>query len=309
MGGTSPFNPNSPQAHAISTLFIITLLIAGLILALVTGLVVWSAVRYRRRAGQPEPRQVAGNRYLEIGWTLAPALVLVGISWAAFNTMGVIDPPANRQPDIIVRGYQWWWQVEYPQKGVTTANEIHIPTGKQILLQIEAADVIHDFWVPQLGPKRDMIPGTKNYLWVAADTPGVFEGACAEFCGAQHARMRIRVVAQGQAEFDAWQQGQAAAAAVPTAGVAAQGAQLFGNLTCANCHAIAGTAAQARVGPDLTHVASRQTLGAGVIQNTPANLSSWIVNPHAIKPGVLMPGFQLPNDQVQQLVAYLETLK
>lgn len=301
-------SPNSPQSQAIANLFNGSMLLGGLIFALVTGLTLYAAWRYRDRDDPGEPRQYAGNRRLEIAWTIAPALIVAGLFGWQFNVMRAVDPPPDRPPDVIVTGYSWWWRVEYPQAGVVTANEIHIPVGKQVLFQLEAADVIHNFWVPDLGPKRDMIPGIPtNTIWLAADQPGAYLGACAEYCGTQHARMRLQVIAQPQAEYDAWISQQQAAAPAAS-GDAARGAQLFSQLTCVNCHAISGVS-EAQAGPNLSHLGSRRTLGAGVIENTPENLARWIRNPHDFKPGVQMPSYQLSDADVQALVTYLGSLQ
>ena len=310
MGGSSPFNPNSPQAQAIADLFAWNLVIAAIIFALVFGLTIYIAIRYRGQPGQGEPPQFFGHSKLEIAWTLAPALLLLVVFGFTVGTMRAADPPVGDQsPDLVVTGYQWWWRVEYPAAGAVTANEIHIPVGKRLLVRLEGGDVIHDFWVPQLGPKRDMVPGHSNHLWIEADAPGIYLGACAEYCGNQHAWMRLRVIAQPQAEFDAWQQQQLQAPAPPAGGDAAQGAQIFQQRTCANCHAIAGTPATAHAGPDLTHVASRQTLGAGVLDNTPDNLMKWLADPQAVKPGNHMPSLRMTEEELRALVAYLESLR
>ncbi len=303
-------NPNSPQAQTIWDLLVWSLAVGGIIFAIVAGLVMYAAARYRAREGQSEePRQVFGNQRLEIAWTAAPALLLAGIAVVTVTAMRVIDPPAKQPPDIVVTGYQWWWRVEYSQSGVVTANEIHIPVDKQVLARLEAADVIHSFWVPELAPKRDMIPGDHtNTIWLAANKPGIYRGACAEFCGVQHAWMRMLVVAETQAEFDAWQQQQLQIPPAP-AQPALEGARLFRELTCVNCHAVGGATGAAGVGPDLTHLGSRLTLGAGVLENTPDNLAAWIVEPGAFKPGVYMPGYQLSEAELRALVVYLETLQ
>lgn len=301
-------DPNSPQAQLIANLFNWSIVLGTAIFALVTGLVLYVLWRYRSRGGTEEPRQYPGNRRLEIAWTIAPALIVAGLFGWQLDVMRETDPPADRPPDIIVTGYSWWWRVEYPQAGFVTANEIHIPVGKQILFQLKAADVIHNFWVPDLGPKRDMIPGhPENTVWLAADRPGVYSGACSEYCGLQHAWMRIRVVAQPQAEYDDWVR-QQQTAAVPAGAEAARGAEVFQGLTCVNCHAITGISS-AQAGPDLSHVGSRATLGAGIIENTPENLSRWIADPHDIKSGVQMPGYQLSDADLRALVAYLGSLK
>lgn len=335
-------SPNSPQAQRIASLFNWSIVIGSLIFLLVTGLVLYVAWRYRERGDAREPRQLAGNKRLEIAWTIAPTLLLIGLFGWQLDVMRKTDPPPTQQPDVIVTGYSWWWRVEYPKAGIITANEIHIPVGKQILFQLKAGDVIHNFWVPDLGPKKDMIPGkNNNTVWLAADRPGLYKGACAEYCGAQHAWMRIQVYAQPQAEFDAWvrqqQQppgtlsGGAAPAPQGTAtstdgganpaeaannapvpnmagGNPARGQQIFRRLTCVSCHAISGIS-NAQAGPNLTHLASRQTLGTGILQNTPENLARWIRDPQAIKPGVQMPGYNLPDTDLRDLVAYLGSLK
>ncbi len=305
------FSPNSPQAQAIADLFIWSLIISGIIFAIVAGLVLYIIVRFRGRPAAAVPQQVAGHTRLEVAWTVAPALILVVMFGYTVHTMRVADPPVDRAPDIVITGRQWWWDVRYPSAGVVTANEIHIPTGRRILLQLDSADVIHSFWLPDLGPKRDTIPGQTNFLWISADQPGVYGGACAEYCGTQHAWMRIRVIAQPPAEFDAWQQQQRQPPATPADGDAARGAQIYQQLTCVNCHTLGDTPGQPNAGPNLTHLASRQTLGAGVIENTPGNLARWIARPGEFKPGVFMPGYEqtLTDDDLRALVAYLGSLR
>ena len=248
---------------------------------------------------------------MEIGWTVAPAVLLIVLAVLTLYTMRISDPSvqSQEQPDLVIVGHQWWWEVRYPKAGVVTANEIHLPAGQRLLTRIESADVIHSFWVPALGRKMDAIPGHPNHLYIQADTPGTYLGTCAEYCGAQHAWMRIRVIVQTPKDFQAWLQQQAAVPATPTSGQAAQGAQLFQDLTCRNCHSIAGTSAHGTFAPDLTHLTDRQTIGAGVLDNTPANLALWLTNPQAIKPGSYMPNLNLSSDQVMSLVAYLESLK
>jgi cytochrome c oxidase subunit 2 len=304
---SSVFNPNSPQAQAIADLFILILLIGTLILLLVTVLVLYASFRYRRREGDDgEPRQIFGRQRLEIAWTVTPALLLTVILALTIYTMGRADPATpgdGEQADLVITAHQWWWEVTYPKTGVVTANEIHIPTGQKLLTRIESADVIHSFWVPALGRKIDAIPGHPNHLWLEADTPGVYDGTCTEYCGAQHAWMRIQVIAQTPDAFAAWQQQQSAPPVVPTSGEAAKGAQLFQELTCVSCHV------SQHIGPNLYHLGSRATIGAGILENTPVNLAKWLTNPQAIKPGVHMPNLNLTQEQISALVAYLEALK
>ena len=307
-----PFQPDSPQAAAISNLFIVTLIIAGIVFAIVLVFTIIAIVRFRSRPDMEEPRQIFGNKKLEIGWTVAPALLLLGLFIYTAKTMQVSDQPVpsdQQGKDLVVVGHQWWWEVRYPQYGVVTANEVHMPVGQKLSGLFESADVIHDFWVPQLGRKIDLVPGHPNNLYLQLDTPGTYLGTCAEFCGAQHAWMRIRVIAQTQEDFAAWIKSQQQIPQTPTSGPAAEGAQLFQQIACQSCHTIAGTDAKGTVGPDLTHLASRETLGAGVLDNNPGNLTAWVNNPQNIKPGVNMPSLGLTNQQLQAIVAYLETLK
>ena len=307
----NPFVPQSPMAQAISNIFILTLWIGAAVGLLVFVLVTIAIIRFRRRAGdEKEPKQIYGNRRLEIAWTVAPALLLIFLFGLTVKTSFTSDPTiSSKDPDVVVIGHQWWWEIRYPKYGVITANEVHLPVGQKVIGDFESADVIHDFWVPELGRKIDMIPGHPNQMYVQVDKPGIYLGTCAEYCGTEHAWMRIRVIAQTPEEFAAWIKSQQQVPAVPTTGEAAQGAQLFQAIPCQSCHTIAGTAAKGTVGPDLTHFASRQTLGTGVLDNNAGTLTAWLSNPQAIKPGIYMPNLRLSNDQITALVAYLETLK
>jgi cytochrome c oxidase subunit 2 len=307
---TSVFAANSPQAQAIARLFYFDLLIAVVIFATVAGLVITAVVRFRYRAGAPDPVQDEGNTKLELVWTIIPALILLALFIGTAYTMNIVNPPMGRRaPNVIVIAHQWWWEYRYPVSGVLTANELHMQTDETWLLEVRSADVIHDFWVPDLGAKVDAIPGHPNYLWLEPRHSGTFLGTCAEFCGNQHALMGIRVIVQPAAELAAWEQSQLRVPEIPTAGVAAEGAHLFQDRTCRNCHAISGTAAKARVGPDLTHVADRETLGAGVLSNTSANLTRWIMNPQAYKKGCHMPDLRLTESEAHEIAVYLEGLR
>ena len=308
MQDISVFSPASPQGKAISDLFCAVLVICAVVLAIVTGLIAYSLVRCRARQGGGEPRQVFGSHRFEIAWTVVPFLVLMWIFALTVRAMRVSDPPEAGPPDLIVTGHQWWWEVRYAKPAFVTANEIHIPVGKPLSVRLTAADVIHDFWAPQLARKMDMIPGLTNHIWLQADKPGTYLGACAEYCGAEHAWMRFLVIAQPQSEFDAWAAHQAQPAA-PSSGPEERGRQIFLEMTCANCHAIQGVSTVTNVAPDLTHLASRRTLGAGAAQNTPADLARWLKNPQAIKPACRMPNLNLPTPQVNDLLSFFEGLK
>ncbi len=304
------FSPASPQAKVIVDFFYVVLGICGVILAIVTGLIVISLVRFRSAPGSTEPAQTVGNKRIEFAWTIIPLLIVLCLFVLTARAMNQSDPvPRELHPDLVVTGHQWWWEARYPGSGAATANEIHVPVGRRLLVRLESADVIHDFWAPRLGRKVDAVPGHPNYVWLQPSQAGTYLGACAEYCGTEHAWMRFLVIAEPPAEFEQWQQHQSLVAARPASEAAQRGAQVFQQMTCANCHAIAGTAAKAAVAPDLTHVASRRTLAAGVLENSPRNLAAWLADPQKIKPGALMPNLQLTPAQVSDLLAYLEELK
>jgi cytochrome c oxidase subunit II len=303
-------SPVSPQAAAISQLFIGTLIFLAVIFLLVVFLMALAIYRYRDRPGAPEPAQSFGSRRIEIIWTAVPIFCLVVLTIFVGWTMHVSDPPADgRPPDIRIVGHQWWWEIDYLKSGVVAANEIHIPTGQRFYLELLSADVIHDFWAPQLARKMDIIPGHPNHIWLEADVPGVYLGACAEFCGNEHAWMRFQVVAEPQDQFDAWLRDQSAGAPAPSSPAEQHGRELFTERTCANCHTIKGTLANQRIGPDLTHLISRRLIAAGAAVNTPDNLTLWLHDPNTFKPGSNMPNLHLSTDDEHDLVAYLETLK
>ncbi len=305
------FNPSSPDMEAMTDLTYYILAISIVILAIIVVAVTYIIIRYRKTPGdKTEPYQNFGDTRLEIVWTVIPIAIVAVLFQLTCSTMKVIDPPiGDREPDIVVIGHQWWWEFYYPDSGVITANEMHIPAGKKLLLRVESIDVIHDFWLPELGPKIDAVPGHTNHLWFAAAEPGVYLGACAEFCGTQHANMRIRVVAQTQEDFDKWQEEELVVPKTPRSGIAAEGAELFQTKACMNCHTIFGTPAAARIGPNLTHLNNRQTIGAGVLTNSPENLAKWLIDPQKYKQGSLMPNMKLSDSEVKAIVAYLEALK
>jgi cytochrome c oxidase subunit II len=302
------WSPDSENVMAIDRLWIISIAIFVVIFVSVTGLIVYSLIRYRWREGEPDPDQIAGSKNVEIAWTVIPFGIVILLFFLTIHTMSVADPAPAATPDLIVVGHQWWWEARYPS-GVITANEIHIPIGKPLCLKLDSVDVLHEFWCAQLARKMTTVPGHPNYIWINADKAGSYPGSCSEFCGTEHAWMRFTVVAESQADFDAWQQAQLAKAPEPATADAQQGQQLFMQMSCVNCHAINGTAAMARVGPDLTHFATRQQFGAGIVDNTVDNVKHWLHNPQDVKPGVEMPNFEFTDQQVDELTAYLETLR
>ena len=301
------FDPVTTQGLSISNLFGFELVLSALLLALVVGIMGAALVRFRARGGADEniePRQVEGNRRLEVIWTVTPALVLAGIFVAVVLTMRTVEATPDTAQPLRVIGHQYWWEFQYPDRGVVTANEVHVPVGVPLRVDLESVDVIHSFWVPQFGRMRDAVPGKPNQMALTIDRPGTYDGACTQYCGAQHAWMRERIQADPPDQFEAWAQQQSQPAASSTL----PGQQVFLQNTCVSCHAIRGLA-PAQVGPDLTHFGSRQIL-AGVVQNTPDNLRRWVRDPQEIKPGVLMPSFHnLTDQELTDLVSYLESLR
>jgi cytochrome c oxidase subunit II len=302
-------NPDSPQARSIFDLGVVSGVILAIIFVIVAAIIVFALMRFRWREGEPDPRQIEGNTTIEIVWTGIPCLIVVALFALTARTMTLADPPPAPEPDLVVTGHQWWWEARYPKSGVVVANELHIPVGKAMSVRLESTDVLHEFWVPELARKMTTVPGHPNHIWLEADKPGTYLGICSEFCGTQHAWMHFLLVAEPAAEFDRWEKAQLQPAAKPGGDSATKGLALFQKEVCVSCHAINGTTAGARAGPDLTHFASRRQLGAGIADNTPANLRRWLADPQQVKPGVKMPGFNFTDEQVTQLVDYFETLK
>ena len=274
---------------------------------IVESLLLYSVIRFRRKSDSEIPIQVHGNTKLEIAWTLAPAIVLAVVFVLTYQTLMAMSIAPKDSLQVHVVGHQWWWEVEYPDLGVLTANEIHLPVAQSAQFTLESKDVIHSFWIPELNGKTDLVPGHKNVNSFMPNKIGTYHAQCAEFCGAEHADMRFSVVVESKADFDAWvaQQKQKA----PASDALNKGFDAFTKLGCFACHSIDGTTAQGKVGPNLTHVAGRKTIAAGTLDNTPANLRAWITNPQGIKPGVGMPNLAMTPDQVDALLAMLQSLK
>ncbi|HET9870770.1 MAG TPA: cytochrome c oxidase subunit II [bacterium] len=308
------FDPLAAQPAAISHLFITVLWICAGIMVVVCTMVFGALIKYRHKEGAPEPKPYFGNHTVEIIWTVVPSMIVIWLIWLTIDGMGKYYPDLSKkdQADIRVIGHQWWWEAHYKDTGVVVANEIHIPVNKKLYVFLDSADVIHNFWVPQLARKLDAIPNFPNAIYLEAEKPGTYLGACDEYCGVQHAWMRFLVIAQTPEDYAAWVKHQQTAPP-PVArltGSAAHGAKLFHDMTCANCHAINNVPPLVpQTAPDLTHVASRETLGACILTNTPENLARWLHDPQAIKPGCRMPNLKLDDQQVADLVNYLETLQ
>jgi cytochrome c oxidase subunit 2 len=287
-------------------------LVVGIIAAVIFAGVLVALLIFTIRYRDPHPGdapQIHGHRALEVAWTAAPLALLAIIFALSLVTLGQIgqgatfgslEPPLR----ISVVGHQWWFEFRYPG-GAVTANEVHIPAGVPIELDLSSADVIHDLWVPELGAKSDVVPGQHNVLRLFTARPGTFSGACAEFCGLEHAWMRVLVVAQPRGDFDRWLAAQAA----PASGQAGRGLDVLRSAVCSACHVVQGQVAGTSIGPDLTHIGSRATLAGGVLANTVDGMRAWIGDPQRYKPGALMPKVPLPAADLDAGVAYLESLK
>jgi cytochrome c oxidase subunit 2 len=300
---TSILSPAGPAAARIAELWWLMFGLAAAIFAGVTGLLLLAL--FRRRS----PGRRADARMFIVGGGIALPLVTLAVLFTL--TLSTMNALAARETALTVRvtGWQWWWEVYYPEGAFYTANEIHIPVGQPVRFELDSGDVIHNFWVPELHGKFDLIPGRPQTIWLQADRPGVYRGMCAEYCGEQHAKMRFVIVAVPPEEFAAWAARQKQPAAQPSDPTLLRGQQVFLGSACVYCHAVGGTNASSRFGPDLTHLASRRTLAAGVLENNRGNLAGWILNPQTIKPGNKMPPVVLASEDLQALLAYLESLE
>ena len=301
--------PEGPVARKIDGLFYLTIGIAAFVFVLVEVGVVYLVWRYRHRDDRPEPVQVHGNTRLEITWAVIPALLLLVVAVPTFKTIFELARTPKDPIQVTVTGHQFWWQFDYPQYGITTANEVHMPTGRNVEFTVRSADVIHSFWIPRLSGKHDAEPGRSAQISMSADKPGVYLGQCAEFCGLSHANMRLRAFAQTPADFDQWVAAQKAPPPTPTPGTpAADGLALFSVKGCSGCHTVNGIST-GMVGPNLTHVYGRSAFAGDTFDMTPDNLRVWLRDPPGVKPGSDMPNLGLSSADITSIVAYMETLK
>jgi len=319
-GAHSALAPAGPQAERVHALWQFMWIVSAVVWVVVVLAALYATFRRRMPAvdaplEEREPLSSGGPGMLTavIGATAATIVVLFVFLILDFRTgRALTTPPAGALP-IKVTGHQWWWDVQYPSSRpdqiVTTANEIHVPIGRPVVLELASADVIHSFWPPNLVGKRDLIPGYTSTLWFRADSAGLYRGQCAEFCGYQHAKMAFYIVAEPPEKFTAWLAQQRDSAHTPADSLTRRGREVFLSSSCVMCHSIQGTPAGSRVGPDLTHLGSRLTIAAGTLPNTRGNLAGWIVDPQSIKPGAEMPSNQISPDDLQALLAYLETLR
>ena len=301
------------QAERIEALWWVMFWVTSIVTVIVLGLLGWAVIRERSQAPQSRDGDPRLHRYIAAG-TIASVLILLGLLIVTTVTSRAIASQYDEKAlQIEVTAYQWWWNVEYqhpePEQRVRTANEIHIPVGRTVGVKLLASDVIHSFWVPSLHGKMDAIPGHENTLWLRADRPGLYRGQCAEYCGAQHAHMAFVVIAEPPDVFERWIQAQRTTAAQPQNAQEQRGLYLVQRSACVMCHTIRGTAAGGRMGPDLTHIASRGTILAATAERTPDNLHRLIRNPQQFKPGTRMPPLSFSDDDRAAIVAYLERLR
>jgi len=317
-GPTSIFAPAGTPAQSAFGLSMLVLGITGGIFLVVAGLLLYVLLRYRHRPSDPnaaqEPAQIYGSNQIELSWTVIPVLIVVMLFLATarviLTTERIAKPPEAL--DVTVVGHQFWWEFRYPKLGIVTANELHVPISDPkhptpTYLTMSSADTDHSFWIPRLAGKMDLIPNRVNTMWIDPATPGLYLGQCAQFCGAQHAKMLLRVYADTPAEFAAWAAHQRQDATMAPS--AAEGKQVFEHNACISCHTIAGTVANGRFGPDLTHLASRDTFASGSVPMSAENLHTFIDNPAYFKPGVLMPPMHLNAHDLDAVTQYLTTLK
>ena len=316
LSSTNIFAPASTPAKTIFGLSLFVLSVTGLIFAVVFILLVYSVVKFRGKAADSgrEPAQVYGSIQIEMAWTLIPVLIVAVLFLATARVIHAIQdaPKPTAALDVTVIGHQYWWEYRYPKLGIVTANELHIPMSDPghptpTFLKLLSADTNHSFWVPELAGKTDLIPNRVNEMWMDPTRPGIYLGQCAQYCGTQHAKMLLRVWVDRPADFAAWVSAQQQPAIQDDNVIA--GRRVFESTSCINCHAVNGTVADGRFGPDLTHLMSRSTIASGAAENTHANLRAWVQNPDAIKPGSLMPAMNLNAADLDALTAYLETLR
>ncbi|MFL5514978.1 MAG: cytochrome c oxidase subunit II [Gemmatimonadales bacterium] len=315
-GAHSALAPAGPLASAIDERLWDPMYATALaVFVLVTAALLWGAFRRRDAAEDPTAPDTERSLKRSVGVATGATVVILFVFLVLDISVGraVTASPGPHALPVRVTGHQWWWEVQYPDSvpnnWVTTANEIHVPVGRPVVIELRSTDVIHSLWPPNLSGKRDLIPGYENSLWFRADTAGVYRAECAEYCGHQHAKMSLVVVAEPRDSFEQWLVQQRDTALTPTDSLGLRGQEVFLGSSCVMCHAIGGTPAGSRVGPDLTHLASRSTIAAGTLPNTRGNLAGWIVDPQRIKPGTRMPPNQLSPSDLNALLAYLGTLR
>jgi cytochrome c oxidase subunit 2 len=318
-GVHSAINPVGPQAANIAKIWWLMFYVCTAVFVIVLAVLGISLIKARPVDEVPEldlPEDTKKRRTNAVIASVVATVVILFIFliYSFVIGRGLTSELARKNGVVIeLTGHQWWWEVRYDNVDAssifTSANEIHIPVGVPVTLSLKAGDVIHSFWVPNLHGKKDLIPGKVSTIWIQADKPGVFRGQCAEYCGLQHAHMALWVIAEPREQFNSWLQSQAQEAAVPSTDSTKRGQQIFLSSACVMCHTVSGTPAGSNIGPNLTHIASRQTIAAGTLENTRDHLALWVNNSQRIKPGNHMPTMSFSDDDLQPLVDYLQTLK
>ena len=316
--GPWPNDPLGPQARSSADIYWIMFVCAIIVLAIVDGGLIYAGLKFRDRPGHIA-KQFHGHNFLELLWTVVPTIMVISFSVLSFQKLGVMNDTSNAGMTLDVQGQQWTWLFNYPHEDrfkladgtyLQGAEELHIPVNTKIHINLSSKDVIHSFWVPNIGGKKDAVPGRHTDLWIQADQPGTYKGQCFEFCGTGHADMLITLVVHTPDDYAKWAQGALAEANRLNDPATKKGRETFLSLPCTGCHTVQGTSAGGKVGPDLTHVASKKSIAGGAV--SPVNedtLTRWIANPPALKPGTQMPNYGLSSDQVHDIVQWLLTLK
>ncbi|MBA3267142.1 MAG: cytochrome c oxidase subunit II [Acidimicrobiia bacterium] len=303
--------PQGQVARDIERLINPVFIVAGVVFVLVEGLILLAVMKYRSKPDSPEPEQIHGNTRLEVGWTLAPALILLAVAVPTIATIFDLAKKPDNPVNVTVIGHQFWWEYRYDDLGVVTANELRMPVGRPVFLTLNSDDVIHSYWIPALAGKQDVVPGRSNTMSFSADAPGEYLGQCTEFCGDSHANMRAKAIAMAPQDFDAWVAGQRAGAVTASAGTPGEeGIAVFNQKGCGSCHTVAGLS-EGVIGPNLTHFATRTSFAGSIFDNNDANLRRWLRDPQGEKPGnkMIIPGAPLTPDEITKLIAYLNTLR
>jgi cytochrome c oxidase subunit II len=321
-GRQSALDAAGVQAGQLESLWWLFFYITAAVYVIVMAVLVMAFIR-RQRSNERDPPDKKTNtpREQSVGNVVKAAvgvtvLVLFALMITSFRAGAAIDRLANVPPQVVIKvtGHQWWWEIEYvdettPGNNVMTANEIHVPVGRPVKMHLQSNDVIHSLWMPNMHGKKDLVPIYPTTFYFQADKPGIYWGQCAEFCGYQHAKMRFQVTAESDADFQAWLNAGRQIPPPPAGDAEKRGQQIFVAGVCAQCHTVAGTGAGGRVGPELTHIASRPYIAAGSMQNTNENLAQWVTDPHHVKPGIRMPMNTFSDEDLSALVAYLRSLK
>ena len=305
-------SPEGPYARTIDDLFWLTFWIAVVIFIIVQGVLIIAVIFFRDKEGMPEPKQIQGNHKLELLWTIIPVLILGAIAFPTVRTIFDLAKEPEGALNVEIVGHQWWFEINYPEYDITTANILVIPEGTPVRLEMWSEDVMHNFWVPKLNGKRYLVPGQKTYLNLFADNSGEYWAQCGEYCGLSHSKMRARVISLNSSDFEKWIENEQKNAIKPLEGsLAAKGEEIYLNAGCTQCHVINGIwdIQGDRIAPNLTHVASRHVLGGASFNNNKEDLTAWLANPAAIKPGTFMPNLELTEEEIDALIEYLGSLK